>query len=169
MKKMCNFATYWIKVRRRQLITNNKNIKKMKKLIALALFAISALTVSAQSVQIIEKNGIKDTDVAAALLDTRFALVEQDNADLKAAVEEINKKVGNKELDREGALIALEDAIANIERAFGDYNLDGDVTLNDIQKYLDDFDEDEATFDYDGNPGISLNDIQALMNLYDEF
>lgn len=160
MKKMCNFATYCIKVRRRQLITNNKNIKKMKKLIALALFAISALTVSAQSVQIIEKNGIKDTDVAAAIADYPYVSPE----DLKDIVAEINDKVGKKEYTREEALSALDEAAALLEIQAGDANLDGKINVADVNVIIGKSKSDyDAKYDLNGDGKVNVADVNYVI------
>lgn len=131
----------------------------MKKLIALALFAISALTVSAQSVQIIEKNGIKDTDVAAAIADYPYVSAE----DLKDIVAEINDKVGKKEYTREEALAALDEAATTLEKKAGDYNLDGYVESDDVEDMFADI-MNGGGFDFNGDGYIESDDVEDLFN-----
>ena len=138
----------------------------MKKLIAMALFFVSAMTMSAQSVTIIEQNSIKDTDIISALEDPSYALVDFSNPALKEAVDAINEQVKALTLDREGALDALDAAIIELEMKAGDFDLDGEFSLNDVQALLDAAFEDEEGFDYDGDTEFSLNDVQELLDMF---
>lgn len=137
----------------------------MKKLIAMALFFVSAMTMSAQSVSIIDNNKIKDTDIIAALEDPNYALVGFDDPALKAAVDEINEQVKALTLDRDGALDALQDAIIELEMKAGDVDLNGAFELDDCQWQFDQY-MNGGGFDTDGNGDVDLDDVQALFEKF---
>lgn len=137
----------------------------MKKLIAMALFFVSAMTMSAQSVTIIEQNSIKDADITAALENPNYALVGIDDPALKAAVDEINEQVKARTLDREGALEALDAAVKELEMKAGDVDLNGAFELDDCQWQFDQY-MNGGGFDTDGNGDVDLDDVQALFEKF---
>lgn len=146
----------------------------MKKLIAMALFFVSAMTMSAQSVTIIEMYGVS-ADYAVQLLtedETLGVLLEsltdgQGNVvlsdEIKAVIDGINEKAKKGQItDKAVAEDELMDALLVMEQMEGDIDLNGDFNIRDVRalkKMLDD--EGECI---DLGYGGTIRDVRALNN-----
>lgn len=149
----------------------------MKKIIASALFFACALSMSAQSVQLIDNNQLKPEDVALELDADQFGMIADAYADdpsaINAIVKDINDMVASDPTtyNKAWAINELEERLTVEEQKTGDVNLDGDFDVDDLQALLDGLYgfEEGIEFDMDGSGDFDVDDLQAILDkLYND-
>lgn len=144
----------------------------MKKIIASALFFACALSMSAQSVQLIDNNQLKPEDVALELGADQFGMIAAayatDPSAINAIVKDINDMVATdpSTYNKAWAINELEERLTVEEQKTGDFNLDGDFDVMDLQDVFDAYNADDAGFDYDGDGFFDVMDLQEIFDMY---
>ena len=144
----------------------------MKKIIASALFFACALSMSAQSVQLIDNNQLKPEDVALELDADMFGMIawdySMDPSAINAIVKEINDMVASDPTtyNKAWAINELEERLVVEEMKTGDVNLDGDFDSADAEYSFNSFIDGEDGFDFNGDGDFDSADAQALFNAF---
>lgn len=107
--------------------------------------------------------------VEKIISDNNCPLVSPDNAAVSAVVDEVSKKVFNGEMTQAEANEIIKEAVIEEEVKSGDYDLDGEFVIDDVQKFLEDSFDEENGYDYNGDGEINIDDVQYLLEkLFEE-
>lgn len=111
---------------------------------------------------------VSPESIQAILGDSKYGLVEDGNEVVAAAIAEQNEKFANGEVTEEEALANIEAVVKAEEQKTGDFDLSGEIDVDDVQAIIDAVTDDVPAVDYNGDGEIDIDDVQWLLDYVTE-